>query len=212
MAATITFHASPGYATEISGATFTGLGFYGASFGASVQVGQYQDTTFITNGAGTIEGAQATNTKYLGNSSGVSIDGGSEVLLTAVPTSSGTLNVRFNNDTTVKTQNGELRIFDRILPAVNGASGVTSQVAQLVLGGSGVSSSGTAQATHSGWLALAGTGTVMRLLNSPASGGLTPSGSDSRDIRHDWYVALSASPTSIGSKDDFGLFVELEFL
>lgn len=210
--AEITFHASPGYAAEISGATLTGLGFYGASFGASVQVGQYQDTTFITNGAGTIEGAQVTNAKYPGNSSGVEIDGDPEVLLTALPVSSGTLNVRFTNDSAVKTQNGELRIFDRTLPAVNGASGVTSQVAQLVLGGSGVSSSGTLQESHNGWLELAGSGIVMTLLSSPASGGLTPSGVDSEDIRHDWYVALSATPTSIGSKDDFGLFIELEFL
>jgi len=30
--------------------------------------------------------------------------------------------------------------------------------------------------------------------------------------RHDWYVALSASPDSIGSKTQYGLYFTLEYL
>lgn len=38
------------------------------------------------------------------------------------------------------------------------------------------------------------------------------SGNSCRSTRHDWYVALSASPDSIGSKTDFGLYFTLEYL
>jgi len=30
--------------------------------------------------------------------------------------------------------------------------------------------------------------------------------------QHDWYLAISASPDSIGSKTQYGLYVELEYL
>lgn len=210
MAAAIVFLAGgSGQPTDITG---SGLGFFGASFGTSVQVGQFQDTTFITNGAGSINAGTSLNSKYVGNTSGVEIDGGPEIQLSGVPLVSGALNVRFTFDDPVTTQNAELRIFDRVIPANNGASGVTTQVDQLVNGGSGVEANGNASGTNTGWSALNGSGVTMVLLNSPGSGGLSPSGSDTDDVRHDWYVMLSASPDSIGSKTAYGLFVELEFL
>lgn len=209
MAAEIKFYAGGvSYGTEITG---SGLGFFGASFGTSVQVGEYQDSTYITDGTGTSEGPVSTNTKYPGNASGVEIDGGAEIQLNTVGTESGSVNVRFTFDTAVKTQNGELRIFDRV-SADNDASGVTTQVAQLAINGSGVDGAGELQAAHNGWQALNGSGTVMTLLAGPGSGGLHPSGSATEDTRHDWFACLSASPDSIGSKTDYGLFVQLEYL
>jgi hypothetical protein len=196
------------------GAT-SGLGFFGSGgFGTSVQVGQYQDTTFISDGSGVTQGPQVDNNKYQGNVSGVSNNGGGVIHISGLPLESGTLNVRFTNDSDVQTQNGELRIYDRV--AINNdASGVTSQVAQLVQGGSGVEpTTGAAQtwsAAEDGWLALNGSGTTMTLLNSPGSGGQGPSGVGT-DTRHDWYTAISASPDSIGSKTAYGLYVELEYL
>ena len=209
MAAAITFLAGgSGYPTDITG---SGLGFFGASFGTSVQVGQFQDTTFITNGAGSVDAGASTNGKYPGNSSGVEIDGASEVQLSGVPLESGSLNIRFTFDTVVTTQNAELRIFDRV-DKDNDASGVTTQTDQLVNGGSGVEANGNASGTNTGWVSLNGSGSTMVLLNSPGSGGLSPSGADTDDTRHDWFVFLSPSPDSIGSKTEYGLFVELEFL
>ena len=32
------------------------------------------------------------------------------------------------------------------------------------------------------------------------------------DAQHDWYVALSAEPESIGSKQDYALYFTLEYL
>lgn len=215
MAAAISFYAGQG--AEASGVSLagSGLGFYGTSFGSSVQVGQYQDTTFITNSNGSAQGPQVDNNKYQGNVSGVSNNGDTVIHISGLPVHSGTLNISFTNDTAVNTQNGEVRIFDRTNED-NPASGVVSQVAQLVRGGSGVDpTTGEIQAwsaAEDGWLALSGSGLTMTLLNNAGSGGLGGSGTGGIDIRHDWYLALSASPSSIGSKTQFGLFCQLEYL
>ncbi len=211
MAAAITFYAGQGGGTWVDMST-SGLGFFGASFGNSVQVGQYQDSTYITNGAGSAEGPQATNCKYSAPS-GILVDGDVAVQPSAIALNSGTMNIRFTFDSAVKTQNCELRIFDRTV-ITNGATGVTTQVLQIANGGSGVSTSGTAevQASHLGWIAPSGSGVVVSLLSSAGSGGLSPSGTDTQDTRHDWYACLSATPLSIGSKVAYGLYVQLEYL
>lgn len=41
---------------------------------------------------------------------------------------------------------------------------------------------------------------------------VTNEGAAHQSTRHDWYVALSASPDSIGSKTDYGLYFTLEYL
>lgn len=41
---------------------------------------------------------------------------------------------------------------------------------------------------------------------------VTTSGTTLRIQQHDWYVAMSAKPTTIGSKTDFGLYFTLEYL
>ena len=213
MAAAIDFYAGQGGGTWVD-LNASGLGFFGASFGTSVQVGQYQDTTFISSANGVTEGPEATNCKYDTVTSGVIIDGAAAIDPSAVVINSGTLNVRFTySDTPVMTQNCKLQIFDRVDPD-NGATGVLTQVLQVCNGGSGVSSSGTATdpSGHSGWIAASGSGVTVPLLYSAGSGGLCPSGVDTQDTRHDWYVCLSASPLSIGSKTAYGLYVSLEYL
>ncbi len=211
MAAAINFYAGEGGGTftDLSG---SGLGFFGASFGNSVQVGQYQDSTYISSSNGSSQGPQATNCKFE-VPSGVIINGDVSIQPSAVPINSGTMNVRFTFDSAVKTQNAELRIFDRA-DINNGATGVTTQVLQVANGGSGVSTSGTGEALadHLGWIAASGSGVTVALLSSAGSGGLSPLGTDTTDARHDWYLCLSATPLSIGAKELFGLYVELEYL
>jgi len=211
MAAAIDFYAGQGDGTWVD-MNSSGLGFFGASFGNSVQVGQYQDSTYITTNTGSSEGPQATNGKYI-TSSGISIDGGETIVPSAVAINSGTMNIRFTFDSAVKTQNCQLRIYDR--SDINaGATGVITQVLQIANGGSGVSSSGTALApgSHPGWIAPSGSGVTVPLLYGAGSGGLSPSGTDTQDTRHDWYINISASPLSIGSKEAFGLYCQLEYL
>jgi len=212
MAAAIDFYAGQGAGVWVD-LSSSGLGFFGASFGNSVQVGQYQDSTYICSSNGATEGPEATNCKYDTVTSGVIIDGAGAVVPSAVAINDSTLNVRFTYDSAVKTQNAELRIYDRS-DITNGATGVTTQVCQICNGGSGVSSSGTAvaPASHTGWIAPSGSGVTVPLLYSAGSGGLSPSGTDTTDTRHDWYTCISASPLSIGSKEAFGLYCSLEYL
>lgn len=211
MAAAIDFYHGDG----ITALGTSGVGFYGATFGSSVQVSSYQDSTFITNSNGTVNGGAMNNDKYVGTSSGVQVNGDATVNLTDVALESGTLNARFTFDSVVMTQNGEFRIMDRV-DADAPASGVTCQVAQLVNGGSGVDpDTGAAQAwdaTDDGWKALAGSGVTQTLLSSPGSGGLSPDGTGTTDTQHDWYLAMSATPTSIGSKVNFGAYLQIEYL
>ena len=60
-----------------------------------------------------------------------------------------------------------------------------------------------------------GTGIIVPLSDSPATSGEhagTGSGSVVTDTQHDWFIAISASPDSIGSKTSYGLYVSLEYL
>ena len=212
MAAAIVFYAGQGGGTFTS-LSSSGLGFFGASFGTSVQVGEYNDSTFISSSNGSSEGPQATNCKYDTVTSGVIVNADVAVVPSSMVVNSGTLNIRFTFDTVVKTQNAQLRIFNRSNINV-AAVGVTTQVLQIANGGSGVDTDGTALApgSHPGWIAPSGSGLTMALLSSAGSGGLSPSGVDTTDTRHDWYTCVSASPLSIGSKESFGLYVQLEYL
>lgn len=191
----------------------SGLGFYGAAFSASVAVGAYQQTTFITNSNGTAQGPAADNVKWLNAQSGTVNSATSGINLLAIPNGDATLNIRFSHTSAVQTQNAKLYIYDR-LSSSRPASGVTTKVAEIihpnpaqVPGGSGDNvwhtfSGSIADASH-----------YMDLVPSPGSGGAWGNGvGDRLDMRHDWYVAISASPDTIGSKQYFGLLCSLEYL
>lgn len=187
----------------------SGLGFYGDSgFGASVAVGAYQGRTFITNGNGTTQGPEVDNVKFLNSASGILGQTGSGIALTAIPNYQATLNIRFTHTSDVQTQNGEVRIFDRSNIA-NPASGVTTKVAEIIHPDPVQNNNGSGDVS---WITPAGSSIVVDIIDSPGISGLRPSGPNTTDDRHDWYLAISASPDSIGSKTQYGLYVELEFL
>lgn len=189
----------------------SGVGFFGSSgFGSSVSVGNYQDSSYITNSNGTIAGAAINNVKYSHPNSGIvnGIGSPSGLNLRTITNAQASLNVRFTHATQVATQNVKLRIYDRS-NINNAASGVTTKVAEIihpsltnVLDGSGSAS----------WQTPAGSGTIVSLANSPGMSGLSPNGSGTTADRHDWFLALSASPDSIGSKTQYAMWVELEYL
>lgn len=192
----------------------SGLGFYGSSFGSSVQVGAYQNSTFITDGNGTSEGPQVDNLEWVHPDSG-SINGLTEKDLTAIPNMFASLNPRFTHGSAVQVQNVKCRIYDRV-NIDNAASGVTTQVAELIHVDIVQNDNGSGD---SSWIEITpsngGSGTIVDLADSPGSAGLfAGNGSQSTraDTQHDWYLALSASPDSIGSKTLYGFYIELEFL
>lgn len=204
--AQISFFAGEGF--NIANLSGSGLGFYGAAgFGASVAVGEYQDTTFITNSNGSIQGPQVDNVKYLNNGSGIVGSSSSGIALTAIPNYQATLQIHFNHSTPVKTQNVQLRCYDR--SNINNApSGVTCKVAEVVHPGITQTNTGSGNTT---WTTLAGSGTTLTLTASPGVSGLRPNGASTTATDHDWYLCISQSPDSIGSKLS-ALYVSLEYL
>lgn len=206
MAAAITFlgRKSDGTDQNLLG---SGLGFYGPTFGSSVQVGQYQDSMFITDGTGQNQGPQVNNTKFT-SSSGVELNGLAVASVQNLPNISGTLNIRFTFDSPVKTQNAQLFVYDRVNKN-NPASGVTPQVAELIHTSTDPLVLGSGDAL---WIQASGSGAIVDLVSGAGTSGTSVSGVNTVDAQHDWYVAMSASPNSIGSKTQFGLFVQLEFL
>lgn len=191
----------------------SGLGFYGTGFGQSVNVGAYQNTTFITNGNGTAQGQQVNNIMFLNSGSGIVNSASSGIWLTQIPNYLSTLNVSFTNGSAVKTQNTKLYIYDRS-SIVNSASGVTTKVAELIHPDTIQNNNGSGSSTWVTFLAT-GSGTPMTLAAAPGISGLyagNGSNSTRSDSQHDWYLAITASPDSIGSKTLYGLYISLEYL
>jgi hypothetical protein len=207
MAAAITFMGGLNAFSNLNG---SGLGFYGASFGTSVQVGQYQDSTFVTDGNGTVQGPATNNCKWASSSGVKWRNVAGDIRIQALPNQSGSVQVRFTYDTPVKTQNAQARIFDRVNKD-NDPVGVTAMVAELVHPDLVVTLPGSPSGSAT-WVNAKGSGTVLTLTASPGYEGARPSGVDTIADTHDWYLAMSASPDSIGSKTSFGLYVELEYL
>lgn len=218
MAAAINFYAGSGFSIQNLGGS--GLGFYGNSgFGASVPVGQWQGHTFITDATGTVQGQEVANCEYLNPTGTILGQTSSGLPLNKIPNYQATVNIRFTNNTAVRTQNGNLSIYDRSNPS-NPAVGVTSAIYEVAhpdtlqnANGSGGPGTPTISGAHAWYVFPGGTPTSgMPITSSPGTSGLRPSGSSTIDTRHDFYIAISASPDSIGSKTQYGLYISLEYL
>lgn len=188
----------------------SGLGFFGSAFGTSVAVNAWQQTTWITNGNGTSASVQADNIQWRHPNSG-SINGAAEVVLTKIPNYLATLNIRFTHGSAIQAQNVKFRVYDRS-NINNPASGVTTKVAELIHPDTVQNDNGSGDTS---WLTPAGSAVVVNLAPSPGMSGLYAgdgSNSTRTDTRHDWYLAISASPDSIGSKTLYAGYIELEYL
>lgn len=210
--ATINFYAG-GFGFPINNLSGSGLGFFGpGGFGASVPVSAFQDTTYIVSSNGVSMGPQVNNVKYIHSASG-QVTGGTNLGLQFIPNYQSTLNIRFTHTSPVRTQNAQLRIYDRV-DINNPASGVVTAVcpiihpstSQLVAGSGGLN-----------WQLPAGSSYVnMSVLSngalfSPGLSGLSPNGVSTVDMTHDFYCSISCSPNSIGSKL-YGLWFQTEYL
>ena len=222
--ATITFHANDenlGVGTEgtlIEHTGGSGLGFFGAGFGISVPVGQTQDTTFVTNGDGTNQGARIQNTKYMAAGT-TSFNAGTAQNNQTLPNRYAPLNVRFTHTEPVRVRhpypndgtNGDNAVYSTSSRGVGDHNWVTYEGGETPTDMNFVSSPGT-----SGWNTVSNDAVVTTYPDGTGVGGykvwLSNSGSLLRDIRHDWYVAISAEPDSIGSKTEYGLYFTLEYL
>jgi hypothetical protein len=192
----------------------SGLGFYGTTFGSPVLVSSYQDSTWITNAAGTsLSSIKVDNCKYI-DANTVEIAGGDQRLLREVPNYLATLNIRVEADEAVKLQNPKLRIFDRS-NLDNNAVGVITKVAMLCHPWTTTLPDGSGNLT---WATVGGSGAVLDIgaispsLISPGPSGTSNSGANTTALQHDFYAMISASPITIGSKTSFGLGFSVEFI
>lgn len=205
--AAIDFYADSFQVQNLNG---SGLGFYGSGFGVSVDVGDFQETTFITDGNGTTEGPQVNNIMWTHADSGEINGAGSSVELTQIPNYLATLNIRFTHSSAVKTQNAKVRVYDRTT-ITNPASGVTTYVAELIHPDTVQNDNGSGDTS---WInGTSGSASVaIDMVASPGYSGERESGANTYSDQHDYYLAISASPDSIGSKTEYGLYFELEYL
>ena len=186
---------SPEIAPAASGG-FNTVGFFGAGFGFSIRVGEYNDTTYRTNANGTSDGNAMPNLKWA-NVSGAFAGGSStaEELL-EINNSESTLLITLTTDSAIKTQNTNFRAFDRVA-INNNPSGVTIRAAEIRKDASLVRGSGNAS-----WAVIAGSGDVLSMFDQTTE----------NNTVHNFYVALTATPVSIGEKTEIGFYFETEFL
>jgi hypothetical protein len=171
------------------------LGFFGAGFGFSIRVGEYNNTCYVTNDNGTTSYGQTPNLRWA-NSSGAYV--ASETVATElleVDNTEATLRITLNTDSDVQTQNSAFRAFDRV-NIDNNPSGVTMLAAEINKPSPSVRGSG-----DTFWSNIAGSGSVLSLDDHLAASGT-----------HQWYVGLTASPLTIGEKTNLGFYFETEFL
>jgi hypothetical protein len=183
------------------------LGFYGSGgFPASVAVSSYQGTTHVVDTGGTTDSGVTNNITWRHANSGSTEIGGTLRDMTYWKNWDATVNIRFTNAEAVLVQNAELRIYDGS-DIDTAPSGVTVKAYEII-NPEDTYGSGEGEAA---WSTPAGA-TAMALCDSPGTSGayaldVTPSA----DVRHDWYVALSATPTTVGTKN-FAAYVSLEYL
>lgn len=171
----------------------------------AVVIDRYQDKTFITNSSGMNLGSspfgirgsgQLLNNKFL-TSTTVNANNQDSVLVSAVPQQSGTLLIRLVEDTmtNVRTQNAILRVV-----ALNASSGVDNIESVYT----GVKVQGFVPEEDSAWTQMAGVGALDNRLFF--------NDHNIADVTHDWFVALSASPETVGEKKNFAKLFVVEFL
>jgi len=215
----------------IDHAAGSGVGFYGNDYGISVPVGQRQDSTWVTNSNGTaISPTQLHNDKFVTVST-ASVDGLAETNLRNLPNYLTPLNIRFTHTDAVRVQNCKLRIFDRA-DITKHASGVVTYVfeARHPSVDQSVSNLNFRGTAANSWTefdsADSATPADMVFTNSPGVSGFNTDSTDTlvskgytstegsahTSTTHDWYVGMSAEPSEIGSKTNYGLYFTVEYL
>lgn len=217
MAATLAFLAGQNTVADISNMA---LGFYGPNnFGTTIRVSQWADNTYVSDPSGTTQGAKACNVKYIDSQTG-QLGTGDTHNLRDIPNSLATLNVRFTNDTACLAQNVTATFYDRSNPA-NPPVGCTMKMAEIVHPSTTMNPSSPTGTGSASWAMPGGAGGTINgrvydaplsLTNSPGPNSANAGGAAVASTTHDWFLALAASPDSIGSKTYVGVYISLEYL
>ena len=202
----------------------SGLAFFSAAgFGSPISIGAYNERTFISDSSGITVGAECDNIKFNTITGCMIGQSGSGLSLSSIPNYQATLNIKANFDTPVRTLNWRVAAYDGVAPlAPNpapGATGVTTylyECSHLSTVQSAIGSGGPGTPVVSGaqaWYVFpAGVTTSgMPLTASPGLSGMRPSGSSTVSNQHDVYLAISLTPTAVGSKS-WALSTNLDYL
>lgn len=195
--------------------TTSGLGFFGdVGFDSAIAIGTYNGHTFVTNASGTVESFECNNNKFDGISGVIHAQEGS-LSLVELPNELATINIRFTHGTAVFAQQAKLYVFDgtftgsianKTIPADN----LTFQVAEI----RHRSRLQTIESPYSDdvWSDISTSGSnFIAVVNSPGLNGVREAGFEELSTQHDWYIALTCTPTQLGDKV-FGMTFELEYL
>lgn len=152
-------------------------------FDSKITVGEYNDTTHVASSGGAEDSSGNTpnNVKYISSTEG-DWGNGTE-LITAILDSECTLKVNFSDASSVSTSAAVFYAYD----------GTTTTA---------VPTGVTFQAFESGdstWTNAEGSAAALALTDQAAA------------TSHDFFIATSASPESVGLKDSFSLRIELTY-
>jgi hypothetical protein len=191
-----------------------GVGFFGDDgFGDPVEKGLYNGRTFVVGASGTAESFECNNNKWLSSNEVINGQIGSGILLDALPNYLTTVNLRFEHSVSVQVVDAKFYIYDGSTsggePNKNSAPTGLSVYCYETRHTDNIQTANGLNPIKI-WQ-LTGGETYLNLVTSPGTSGYRTLGSFTTDTRHDWYVAISATPTLFGNKS-FGMYSEIEFL
>jgi hypothetical protein len=164
--------------------------FAGAAFDSAITVGSYNDTTHVESsvGADDSSGNTPNNVKFISATGGTSGDsqadwGDGTEDLDAMTTAEATLKITFADEASVTTTSCIFYAYDGSTTTAV-PTGVTFYAAE----------QGDAN-----WTNAEGSGAALTIADDTAS------------TSHDYYIAVSASPESVGEKTAFALRIELTY-
>lgn len=148
--------------------------FNGSTFGTNVTVSSYQDSTHISNSSDTHQCTtnHVNNVKYL-TSTTMSLNGAGSTNLSTLTTGQAPIKFNFSDASSVATSAASFYFYDGTTDAT-AMSGVTVQAAEA--------------AVTSTWVAANGSGSALSIADDTAA------------TSHDYFIAMSVSPTSTGAK------------
>lgn len=184
------------------------LGFFGSDgFGDPLSLNEFNGRTFVTNISGSIAYEECDNCRRISSSGVIVGQTGTGINIRNLPNYLATVNLRFTHPQAVLVQNAQLIAYDGTNP-INAPTGLNVYGAEIIHTSRLQTEAGTGDTT---WTQMEGSGQQLNLVNSPGTSGISPLGPATTDTRHDWYVALSVTPTIPGDKQ-FSFKMDLEFI
>lgn len=164
--------------------------FAGGTFDSAITVGSYNDSTHVKSSgdADDSSGNTPNNVKFISQDGGTAGDsqadwGDGTEDLDAIQTSEATLKINFSDASSVTTTNAIFYAYDGST-TTDPPTGVTFVAAEV---------------GDANWTAAEGSGSALTITDDTAA------------TSHDYYIACSASPDSVGLKDSFTLRIELTY-